>query len=102
KKEQIIVGVNRYQDEDAKVNLSQLKVDPEIEQEQRAHLAIVRQQRDSTRVAECLSLIDGAARAPSMPLMPLFIEAVKADCTLGEICSVLRDRWGEYNARILI
>jgi methylmalonyl-CoA mutase N-terminal domain/subunit len=29
-------------------------------------------------------------------LMPLFTEAVESDVTLGEICDVLRDVWGEY------
>lgn len=31
-------------------------------------------------------------------LMPLFIECVENDITLGEICNTLRSVWGEYVA----
>ncbi len=100
--DQVIVGVNMFQDEESTVKLTQLKVDPAIEQEQRRHLAMVRSQRDPNRVSESLTLIDQAARSASTLMMPLFIQAVTANCTLGEICSVLRNRWGEYQARVII
>jgi methylmalonyl-CoA mutase N-terminal domain/subunit len=34
--------------------------------------------------------------------MDLFVAAVEADCTLGEICGVLRQVWGEYRPRVSI
>ena len=34
--------------------------------------------------------------------MPLFIEAVESDCTLGDICGVLRREWGEYQPQVTI
>jgi methylmalonyl-CoA mutase N-terminal domain/subunit len=98
----VIVGVNMFQDEEHRVELAQLKVDPIIEQEQRKHLTSIRNQRDNSRISENLSLIDQAARSDNIPMMPLFIKAVTDGCTLGEICSVLRHRWGEYQARITI
>lgn len=102
KQEQIIVGVNDFQESEGKVELTQLKVDLAIEQAQRSHLAEIRKKRDNTKVSEMLTHIDEAARVNNTPMMPLFIKAVTADCTLGEICSVLRQRWGEYQAKVLI
>jgi methylmalonyl-CoA mutase, N-terminal domain len=39
-----------------------------------------------------------ASGTPSANLMPLFIECVENDITLGEICNTLRVVWGEYVA----
>jgi methylmalonyl-CoA mutase N-terminal domain/subunit len=42
-----------------------------------------------------MSRLEHAARG-SENLMPLLIECVEQDLTLGEICNVLRTVWGEY------
>ena len=96
--EQVVVGVNAYQVAEGQraVSLERLVVDPAIEARQRARLAALRARRDGERAAAILSRIEAAARAPAEPLMDLFVAAVEADCTLGEICSVLRGVWGEY------
>ena len=52
--------------------------------------------RDAERVGESLGRIEQAARDPHAPLMPLFVDAVEAYATLGEICGVLRRVFGEY------
>ncbi len=93
-KEQIIVGVNAFQIEE-QLDLERLKVDPAIEAAQRARLAELRAQRDNAKVSELLTRLEHAARG-SENLMPLFIECVENDITLGEICRVLRQVWGEY------
>jgi methylmalonyl-CoA mutase N-terminal domain/subunit len=62
----------------------------------------LRTRRDNRRVAELLSQIELAARAPKAPLMPLFVEAVQAYATLGEISGVLRQVFGEYQAPTLV
>jgi methylmalonyl-CoA mutase N-terminal domain/subunit len=49
-------------------------------------------------VAELLSHLDGAARGTEN-LVPLIVEMVENDITLGEICGVLRGAWGEYEAK---
>ncbi len=49
-----------------------------------------------------LARIEEAARAPDEPMMPLFIAAVEAECTLGEICGVLREVWGEYQPKVIL
>jgi methylmalonyl-CoA mutase N-terminal domain/subunit len=93
-KEQIVVGVNAYQIEE-QLDLEALRVDPAIEENQRARLKELREKRDNQRVNELLGQLDSAARTKEN-LMPLFITCVENDLTLGEICGVLRKVWGEY------
>ncbi|HZD56507.1 MAG TPA: methylmalonyl-CoA mutase family protein [Anaerolineales bacterium] len=92
--EELVVGVNAFQVEE-KVELERLKVDPAIEEAQRGRLAAIRQRRDPKRTSELLAQLDKTARG-SENLVPLFITCVENDITLGEICGVLRVRWGEY------
>ena len=100
--DRIVVGVNAYQVEEGQVALERLAVDPAIEERQRARLAALRARQDGERASAALARIEAAARAPDEPLMDLFIAAVEADCTLGEICGVLRQVWGEYRPRVSI
>ena len=102
KGEQVIVGVNKFQIEEERVGLAQLRVDPAIEAQQRAHLAEVRAARDSAHASAMLDRIEAAAKTPDAPLMPLFIEAVSVGCTLGEVCGVLRRVWGEYQPKVML
>lgn len=92
--EQIVVGVNAFQS-DEEINLERLKVDPSIEQQQRARLADLRARRNAARVAELRTQLAQAARSDEN-LMPLLITCVENDVTLGEICGTLREVWGEY------
>ena len=94
KDEEIVVGVNAYQADEA-LELARLEVDPAMQQAQHRRLAALREQRDATRVAELLGRLGSAAKGADN-LMPLFIECVENQITLGEICGVLRDVWGEY------
>ncbi len=96
KREQIVVGVNAFQKEE-NLELEGLAVDPAIEQGQRASLAALRQERNASRVSELLAKLESAARG-THNLMPLLVESVEAEVTLGEICGVLRQVWGEYQA----
>ena len=50
----------------------------------------------SPKVSAILQRIEQAARAADEPLMPLFVEAVENDATVGEICDALRAVFGEY------
>jgi methylmalonyl-CoA mutase N-terminal domain/subunit len=95
KEEQLVVGVNAFQG-DEKINLERLKVDPAIEQAQRSRLSELRTQREAGKVAQLLSQLDATAKS-SHNLMPVFIECVENDITLGEICTVLRKVFGEYH-----
>ncbi|HOA22636.1 MAG TPA: methylmalonyl-CoA mutase family protein [Aggregatilineales bacterium] len=98
--EQIVVGVNAFTvEEDVPIEI--LRVDPAIEARQRERLAKLRASRDNERVAGLLSRLEQAARG-SDNLMPLFIECVENDITLGEICGVLRDVFGEHQPQQFI
>jgi len=92
--EQIVVGVNQFQI-DEQPRLERLKIDPAIEFEQRQRLAELRRRRDNSRVADLRGQLDDAARGVA-DLLPLFVECVEHDVTLGEICGTLRDVWGEH------
>jgi methylmalonyl-CoA mutase N-terminal domain/subunit len=96
KKEQIVVGVNQFAVEED-LTLERLKVDPSIELGQRERLKELRESRKNERVDELLGRLADAAKGTEN-LMPLFIECVENDVTLGEICNTLRSVWGEYVA----
>ena len=72
-----------------------MKVDPSIEENQRKSLAQLRKNRDQHKADQLFLRLADAAKS-SDNLMPLFIECVENDLTLGEICGVLRQVWGEY------
>jgi methylmalonyl-CoA mutase N-terminal domain/subunit len=99
-KEQVIVGVNQFAVEE-KMDRELLRVNPAIEQSQRAKLAALRARRDNTRIAELKGQLEQAARG-NENLMPLFITCVEHDMTLGEICHTLRGIFGEYRPAVSV
>lgn len=93
--EQVVVGVNRFQRAET-VKPDLLRVNEQVRLDQMAALQMLRRERDNARVQALLQQITQAARTPDAPLMPLFVEAVEAYVTLGEICDALRRVFGEY------
>lgn len=92
--ERTVVGVNRFQVEEEKpANL--LRVDPAVRTAQIEKLRALKEDRDGDKVAKALEELRKGAQGTEN-LMPLILEAVKAYATLGEICDVLRDVFGEY------
>ena len=90
----MVVGVNRYQTEEAsRVEVFQL--DPEIERQQVARVRAVRQSRDQSAWRSALDAVGAAARGPDN-LVPPIISAVEARATVGEIADTLRGVFGEY------
>ncbi|MDP6770834.1 MAG: methylmalonyl-CoA mutase family protein, partial [Anaerolineales bacterium] len=96
--DQVVVGVNNFAD-DKKLEIDRLIVDKETEEQQCERVRAIRQQRDSEKTSTLLDQLSNAARGTDN-LMPLFIECVEHDVTLGEICNILRNVWGEYRSRI--
>jgi methylmalonyl-CoA mutase N-terminal domain/subunit len=94
KKEHVVVGVNAFEVKET-LELERLKVDPTIEAGQKAKLAALRARRDALKVAELRVRLEATAKS-SENLMPLLIECVENLMTLGEVCGVLRQVWGEY------
>ncbi len=99
--EQMVVGVNAYQLDEEKVALTRLHVDPAIEARQRERLVELRAGRDSEQAGERLERLERAARGQDN-LVPYFIDCVENDVTLGEICGMLREVFGEYRPSIAI
>lgn len=94
KGEEIVVGVNEFQVEE-EIELESLVVDPKVETNQKESLKRLRQNRDNQKVSDLLTRLESAARTDEA-LMPLFIACAENKVTLGEICNVLRDVWGQY------
>lgn len=94
--EKIVVGVNKYCDSE-KTSIETLTVNPAVEKKQKKRLERVRKERDEKEVKNALTEIRERANSGSN-LMPVVLNAVKSYVTLGEICDVLRDVFGEYRA----
>ena len=92
--DQVIVGVNRFQTEQ-KVPTNLLRVDPTVRTVQSERLTKLRAERDSSAATAALEKLRAAARGTEN-LMPPILDAVKKRVTLGEICGVLREVFGEY------
>jgi len=92
--DQVIVGLNRFQTEE-KIPTDLLRVDPAVRDAQAQRLEMIRSQRDSGAVDAALAQLRKAAEGTDN-LMPPILDAVKRRATLGEICDVLRDVFGEY------
>ncbi|MBZ5677335.1 MAG: methylmalonyl-CoA mutase [Acidobacteriia bacterium] len=92
--EKIVVGVNRFQQENGE-SLTALRIDPEIERQQVERLREVRASRDHQSVRSHLEVLEDAARG-SDNLMPRIMAACEAHATVGEISDCLRKVFGEY------
>ncbi|MBC7232294.1 MAG: methylmalonyl-CoA mutase family protein [Chloroflexi bacterium] len=99
-RKRIVVGVNEYQ-MDVPLTIPLLKLDPEGERRQRERLARVRRERDNRLLQQRLAALRRAAKGTEN-LMPYILDAVRAYGTLGEICDVLREVFGEYREPVII
>ena len=95
RKEQIIVGVNKYAMDSEFSKIEILQIDENVRAHQLERLDNVKKTRDAGAVANVLEKLKKAAQADEN-LMPLTIEAAKAYATVEEICTALRDVYGVY------
>ncbi len=91
---QVIVGVNRFQTGSAPPK-GLLKVDPMVRETQIQRLQKIYAERDSAAVRDCLDTLKKVAQG-SDNMMPTILDAVRKRVSLGEICDVLRQVFGEY------
>src|ERR1700736_4946496 len=89
----VVVGVNRFQGDDEAVEI--VKISPQHEREQVESLKRLRAERDGKRVESRLQDVHRAAES-GQNLLPPMREALGAYATIGEVCGVLRDVFGEY------
>jgi len=93
------VGANKFKIQEAERPRRPYKLDPREEERQIQDLKALKSNRDNARVQTCLQRLKKAAGRPSSHdnnLVPPIIEAVEAYATMGEICGVLREVYGEY------
>lgn len=92
--EEVVVGMNKYKlDDEPKPELH--RIDPELQRKQIEKLETLRQKRDESRASARLEELRSGAKG-DQNLMPLIIDCVRDYCTVGEICGVLREEFGEY------
>src|SRR5919198_4750558 len=99
----IIVGVNKYQDEqDVEPMIN--RIDPSLEQKRLANVREFKSSREKSKVDHALSQLQKTAEKEEEDddnnLMPYIINAVKNYSTLGEISSALRTVFGRYEPKI--
>jgi methylmalonyl-CoA mutase, N-terminal domain len=95
--ERVIVGVNRFTEGDEEpIELHRL--DPAAEKRQLERTARVRAERNAQDADAALAAVRDAARGDGNLLVPMR-EALRARCTVGEICNALRDEFGMYDAQ---
>jgi methylmalonyl-CoA mutase N-terminal domain/subunit len=96
----IIVGVNAFQ-AGREEPIEILQIDQDAEEHQTGKLAALRKKRDNIRVRACLDALQRTAEGAGNT-MPDILNAVRAYCTLGEICDALREVFGSYQETNLV
>jgi methylmalonyl-CoA mutase N-terminal domain/subunit len=96
----VVVGVNRFTAEE-EVSLRRLKVDPAVQKTQIEQLRALRERRDAERGQNLLTRLRETAQGGEN-LLPIILECVEAYATLGEICGVLREVFGEYKPTLAL
>jgi len=99
-KNRILVGVNDYTTE-SETPTKVLRVSSKVEEKQVSKLQKLKRERNNKKVNEMLERLHYIAEKEEN-LMPTIIDTVKAYATIGEICDVLREIYGEYKELIVI
>ena len=94
-KQRTIVGVNDHQT-DEPIEIPILRMDPEGERRHLERLRRVRAERDAEAAQQAMQRLANACEDEHENTMPYLIDAVKAHCTVGEICNLMRRIFGEY------
>jgi methylmalonyl-CoA mutase, N-terminal domain len=94
-KQDVLVGVNEYVEDAGDVEVEILKIDPNTEQEQVGRLQAFKENRDQEAVAKRLHDLREVATGSGNLLYPLK-DALRDRATLGEVCNVMREVFGEY------
>jgi methylmalonyl-CoA mutase N-terminal domain/subunit len=98
--ERVIVGVNQFQSKEPPPK-GLLKVNPKVREVQVRRLAELRASREARRVGTSLEALKKAAQGDGNLMVPI-LDCVRANCTLGEICDVLRGVFGEYEPTVKV
>jgi methylmalonyl-CoA mutase N-terminal domain/subunit len=98
--ERIVVGVNKFQVEEEPPK-GLLRVDPSVGEMQKKKIQDVKAKRNNAAVTEKLEALRKACEGTEN-VMPFILDAVREYATLGEICGVMREVFGEYEQSVLL
>ena len=93
--ERVVVGVNRYEQEDEQP-IEILRIDPALERKQIERVQAVRARRDSAAAESTLGRLKEDAAHEGRNLMEPIMDASRAYVTMGEMCDALREVWGTW------
>jgi methylmalonyl-CoA mutase N-terminal domain/subunit len=96
--ERVVVGVNRYTDQTGDGDVELQRIDPEVERRQLERTARVRAERNADAAGRALADVRSVANGAGNLLVPMR-EALRANCTIGEICGELRAVFGMYDSQ---
>lgn len=98
--EKIIVGLNKFQIEEGSPK-GLLRVDPEVGVRQKGKIDALKETRDNEKVRVSLEALRKACNSDKN-IMPFILDSVESYATLGEICGVMREEFGEYKQTVMI
>jgi len=99
--EQVIVGVNRYQEGEAAAPSDILRIDPQVEREQVERVRALRARREPGPWKSALAAVEDRARGGGN-LVGVIVDAVMAQATVGEIAGRLRTVFGEHRETLVL
>jgi methylmalonyl-CoA mutase N-terminal domain/subunit len=97
---EVVVGVNRFVEE-SRNSLQILNIDRELEERQVQQLIRLKRSRDCSKTSRALDQVRETA-GRSKNLMPVILQAVQADATVGEVSTALGDVFGQHREKIVI
>jgi methylmalonyl-CoA mutase, N-terminal domain len=94
----VVVGVNKFQTKETSSVPIQV-INPETDAKRAVQVQAYRASRDEAATQAVLERLRVAAQG-SDNLFPIVMDAFRAKATLGEVCGVLRQLWGEYRPEV--
>ncbi|MBD3403009.1 methylmalonyl-CoA mutase [candidate division GN15 bacterium] len=94
--ERVIVGVNKYVMDGEELEIPVLRIDRAVEQEQVEFTKKIRAERDQGRAEQAMARLREVARGEGNTFEAI-LECSRAYCSVGEMCDILREEWGEYS-----
>jgi methylmalonyl-CoA mutase N-terminal domain/subunit len=94
-KRRVIVGVNEFVEEDEKLEIPILRIDPRYEREQIERIRKVRAERDGARYESAMEGLRAAIRAEENLMEPV-LDCVRAYATVGEMVQLMKDEYGTW------
>jgi methylmalonyl-CoA mutase N-terminal domain/subunit len=101
KGELVVVGMNKFQQQSAPIT-GLLRIDESVGVEQVARLKDLRATRGNDAVRRALDALKKGSEAPGENLIPLILDAVKVESSLGEIADAMRGVFGEHREHVVL